>query len=182
MLCNPVSYYPAKIDEMTFFQDNNLEKIEDINHYNDLISQGKYSEASDYINRQEGIYGFFSDFYNLIENRIYTLQEYLLQKPQKTQPFIYYDDYEHFPINELHLFFEKKEETGTYISLSENDHESLSEYTYDELTNLICEGEEDLSTIVLFTNEEKQESIKDIFIYIDREQAPSNVNEDTIWI
>lgn len=66
--------------------------------------------------------------------------------------------------------------------MSENDHESLSEYTYDELTNLICEGEEDLSTIVLFTNEEKQESIKDIFIYIDREQAPSNVNEDTIWI
>ncbi|MBD5551912.1 MAG: hypothetical protein HDQ96_12195 [Lachnospiraceae bacterium] len=108
MLCNPVSYYPAKIDEMTFFQDNNLEKIENVNHYNDLISQGKYSEASDYINKQEGIYGFFADFYNLIENRIYTLQEYLLQKPQKTQPFIYYDDYEHFPINELHLFFEKK--------------------------------------------------------------------------
>ncbi len=92
MQCNPVSYYPNKIDEMTFFQDNNLENIEIINHYNNLISQGKYSEASDYINQQEGVYGFFADFFNLIENRIYNLQEYLLNKPPKKQPFVYYDE------------------------------------------------------------------------------------------
>ncbi len=92
MLCNPTSYYPNKIDEMTFFQDNNLDKVEIMNHYNNLIAQGKYSEASDYINQQEGVYGFFADFFNLIENRIYNLQEYLLNK-QKKQPFVYYDEY-----------------------------------------------------------------------------------------
>lgn len=32
MLCNPVSYYPNQIDEMIFFQDNNLENIEAINY------------------------------------------------------------------------------------------------------------------------------------------------------
>lgn len=91
MLCSSVSDYPNKIDDMTFFQDNNLENIEIINHYNDLIAQVKYSEASDYISQQEGVYGFFADFFNLIENRIDTLQEHLLNKPKK-QPFIYYNE------------------------------------------------------------------------------------------
>ncbi len=94
MLCNTVSYYPNKVDEMIFFQDNNLEKVEIMNHYNNLIAQGKFSEASDYINQQEGVYGFFADFFNLIENRIDSLQEFLLNKPQKKQPFLYYDENE----------------------------------------------------------------------------------------
>jgi len=66
---------------MIFFQDNNLEKIDIIDTYNKLISQGKYTEANQYINQQEGIYGYFADFFNVIENRIYNLQDYLLQKP-----------------------------------------------------------------------------------------------------
>lgn len=85
MLCNPISYYPNKIDEMIFFQDNNLENIEIINYYNGLISQGKFSDASNYIRHQEGIYGFFADFFNLLENRIYNTQEYLLTKQKKNQ-------------------------------------------------------------------------------------------------
>lgn len=88
-MCNPTSYYPNKIDKMIFFQDNNLEKVEIMNHYNELISQGKYTEASDYISQQENVYGFFADYFNLIENRIYSTQEYLLSKPPKKQPFIY---------------------------------------------------------------------------------------------
>lgn len=88
MLCNPISYYPDKIDEMIFFQDNNLEKTDLINTYNNLVTQGNYSKANDFIHQQEGIYGFWADFFNLIENRIYNLQEYLLQKPPKKQPFV----------------------------------------------------------------------------------------------
>lgn len=85
------SYFPNKVDDMIFFQDNDLDSIEIINHYNDLISQSKYEEASDYINQQENIYGFFDVFFNLIENRIYNLQEFLLSKQPKKQPFIYYN-------------------------------------------------------------------------------------------
>lgn len=132
MLCNPVSYYPNKVDEMTFFQDNNLEKMEVINHYNELISQGKYSEASDYINQQEGVYGFFADYLNLIENRIDSLQEHLLNKPPKKQPFIYYDEEVHFPISELHIFSDTDEEENlSDISLfSDNDEEESIEDLY----------------------------------------------------
>ena len=113
MLCNPASYYPNKVDEMIFFQDNILENIEIINHYNSLIADGKYSEASDYIEQQEGVYGFFADYFNLIENRIYTLQDHLLNKPPKKQPFIFYDEEVHFSIDELKMFDENNEEEDT---------------------------------------------------------------------
>ena len=57
MLCNPTSYYPQKIDDRVFFQDNDLERTDVVNHYNKLISRGKYDEANDYINQQKGIWG-----------------------------------------------------------------------------------------------------------------------------
>ena len=139
MLCNPVSYYPNKVDEMTFFQDNNLEKIEIINHYNELISQGKYSEASDFINQQEGVYGFFADYLNLIN------------KPPKKQPFTYYDEEVHFNMNELRVF---------------ND----------------LDEEEDTSDISLFSDDNEEESIENLYACTGEEAEPPDVDKDTIWI
>ena len=127
MLCNPTSCYPNKIDEMIFFQDNDIEKVEIMNHYNELISQGKYTEASDYISQQENVYGFFADYFNLIENRIYSTQEYLLSKPPKKQPFIYYDEEEHFSMSELHVFTDTDEEEDmSTIELFSDDDEAES--------------------------------------------------------
>lgn len=79
-MINCISYYPQQIDEMLFFQDNDIEKVPIMETYNNLASKGKYNEASAYINQQEGIYGYFADFFNAIENRIYSLQDYLLTK------------------------------------------------------------------------------------------------------
>lgn len=203
MLCNPISYYPYKVDEMTFFQDNNLESMEIVNHYNSLIAKGKYSEASDYINQQEGVYGFFADFFNLIENRIYNLQEHLLQKPQKKQPFIYYDlpkfflasdlhifsNENYIPINNIHVFSDDDEEEDiSLIKLFSDDDENgdllndIKIYVYEYYND--CDIEEDMSSIFLFTdNNEQPIPIDEICIFIDDEEGePSNVNEDTIWI
>ena len=91
MLCNTTSHYPDGVDKMMFFQDNNLEKIDIINTYNNLITQSEYTKASEYINQQDHVYGYFADFFNAIENRIYNLQKYLPTKPPKKQPFIYYE-------------------------------------------------------------------------------------------
>ena len=91
MLIDSVSYYPNKVDDMIFFQDNNIEKTEIISQYENLISQGKYDEANAFINQQENVYGYFADFFNAIENRIYNLQNYLLTK-QKINPFVYDDE------------------------------------------------------------------------------------------
>ncbi len=91
MLCNVTSHYPDGIDKMIFFQDNDLEKADIINAYNELISQEKYTLASQYINQQNGVYGYFADFFNAIENRIYNLQDYLHQKPPIKKQFVHFD-------------------------------------------------------------------------------------------
>lgn len=124
LLCNPLSFYPDKIDPLIFFQDINLEKVENMNTYNDLIKKGKYSEANEYIKSQEGICGYFADFLNTIENRIYNLQAHLLTIEPK-QPFIYSDE------EPLLL-----KGDGTYDLLADYTNELLSNYTHEELTTL----------------------------------------------
>lgn len=124
MLCNPLSFYPDKIDPLIFFQDVNLEQLEIMDTYNDLIKKGKYTEANEYINSQSGICGYFADFLNAIENRIYNLQTHLLTIEPK-QPFIYSDEE---PI--------LTQEEGTYNFLANYTNEQLSNYTYEELSVL----------------------------------------------
>lgn len=91
VLCNPLSYFPNKIDSMTFFQDVSLQKKDIMDQYDNLISQGKYTEANNFIRQQEGIYLFNADFFNMVENRIYATQSYLLTKQAK-HPFTYSED------------------------------------------------------------------------------------------
>lgn len=156
MLCDPTSYYPQKIDEMTFFQDSNLENTEVMNHYNNLLAQGKYSEASDYIDQQEGIYGFFADYFNLIENRIYALQEYLLQKPPKKQLFLYYAE-KKYPSLAISIFTDTddEEDPDTILWFSDDAHH------------------ESLETLHLFINDNELEK---------EEAEPPLITPDTIWI
>lgn len=87
MLCNSVSVYPDKIDPLIFFQDTALQKIRIADKYNALISQGKYEEANSFMSQQTNIFLYSADFFNLIENRIYALQSYLLTK-EPENPFI----------------------------------------------------------------------------------------------
>lgn len=84
---NPVSLYPDTVDEMIFFQDNNIESAEVLNAFNNLTNQGKYSEAAAFLAQHKELFGFFADYLNAIENRISRLQEYLLTKTKKT-PFV----------------------------------------------------------------------------------------------
>lgn len=121
MLCNPTSFYPAKIDPLLFFQDVNLEKLEVMNTYDNLIKKGEFSKANEYINSQEGICGYFADFLNAIENRICSLQEHLLTIGPR-QPFVYSD--------EEPLLVKG---TGTYGLLSDYTNEQLNKYTHTEL-------------------------------------------------
>lgn len=90
-MINVMSLYPNAIDERMFFQDNDIDAMEAINYYNNLIAQGKYDDANNYIKQHPEVYGFFADFGNAIENRIKNLQEYLLTK-QKKNPFVISDE------------------------------------------------------------------------------------------
>ena len=95
MSINPKSNYPNQIDSMTFFQDISLQKKNIMEHYNELISQQKYTEANEYMSQQSEIFLYSADFFNLIENRIYALQNYLLTK----QPKKYFVSSEEKPID-----------------------------------------------------------------------------------
>lgn len=94
MLCNTKSYYPDGIDPMIFFQDNDLEHIDIINNYNKLISLGKYTEANEYIKLHENVYGYFADFLNTIESRIYNLQTFLLNKKSVKKQYACFNESE----------------------------------------------------------------------------------------
>lgn len=110
MLCNEESCYPNKIDKMTFFQDVSLNTIEYMNQYQNLISEGKYSDANQYINNKTGIYGYFACFFNMLENRIYELQKYLLDGTE-----------------------------NSHEALSKYTHKELSNFTHEELTKILGE-------------------------------------------
>lgn len=89
-MVNSLSYYPNGIDSMVFFQDNDISKVSAIEEYQNLISQGKYTDANKYLS-QHDIFGYFADVFNLFENRIYSLQSHLLSK-EKYNPFISSDE------------------------------------------------------------------------------------------
>lgn len=165
MLYDPVSHYPDNVDEMTFFQDNDLGKAEVINTYNNLVAHGRYTEAASYINQQEGIYGYFSDFFNLIENRIYSVQEYLLNKPPKKQPFVYYDETKSFSSENISIFSD----------LDEAEPLNTIKLFSDDITS------ESLDTLQIFIND--NENDKEAFIdNMEEELEPPDSTLDTIWI
>ena len=87
MLCNPMSFYPAKIDPLLFFQDINLEKVQVMENYQRFLKKKQYDMANDYIGQQEGICCYFAVFLNAIENRIDNLQEHLLTI-EPIKPFV----------------------------------------------------------------------------------------------
>lgn len=156
--CNPISNYPTKVDELVFFQDNDLENINVVNEYNRLINEGKYDKAIQYVADNGNIYGFFADFFNLIENRIYNLQEYESEKYKtpKIQPFVYYD----FMSYDLTVFTNTgAQETTENIYIFSNDGTSEQ---FEELT--------------IFTGNNYVDEVgKD-------EMEPLDLHDYTIWI
>ncbi len=166
MLCNPTSRYPEKIDERIFFQDNDLNVIEFVDHYHKLISKGRYNDANAYIDQHKNIYGLFPAYLNMIENRIRNLQEYLLKKPSKLNPFFYYD----------------KKGYGILIFSDINEEEDLN------LIKLFSPDSSeymDVNTIYVY---EDQASSENLHVFInDTEMKPDETEppvftDHTIWI
>lgn len=74
------SKFPDAIDDLIFFSDISYsKKYIETNHRN-LLRNGKYSEASEYLNNQEDITPYSADLLNCASNRIRATQDYLLNK------------------------------------------------------------------------------------------------------
>lgn len=156
--CNPISSYPSKLDELIFFQDNDLENISSIEEYNHLINQEKYDEAIRFVKENGEIYGFFAEFFNLIENRVGSLQEYLSYKYKtlKKQPFVHYTKSTY----DLKVF------TDTDIQETTEDLYVFSDdITFDPF-----------ELLTIFTGNQETDIIE------KDEIEPPVVDKDTIWI
>ena len=99
---------------------------------------------------------FLLIFFNLIENRIYNLQEYLSNKPPKKQPFVFYDE-KAYPLLDISIFSDTDEEENLKTIQVFSDDDNL----------------DDLSSYHLFVDDEELEK---------EELEPPLSNHDTIWI
>lgn len=68
------SVFPDRIDPLIFFQDIDIPHREVYNTLKQLLSEGRYSDAMEYINSQEDVDGYYADLYKLLQQRIYNLQ------------------------------------------------------------------------------------------------------------
>lgn len=80
------SVFPNGFDDRTFFCDVDIKNKPIIDAYNNLISQGKFTDANIFINSHNGIHNYSADLWNFIETKIKNTQEYLTTL-EKYNPF-----------------------------------------------------------------------------------------------
>lgn len=76
---NTTSNFPVGIDDLLFISDVDYPHKEIFETHKTYLNNGQYSQASDFINSQNGITPIVADLFNLINNRIIALQSYLLE-------------------------------------------------------------------------------------------------------
>ncbi len=75
---NTTSHFPNLIDDLVFISDVDCKSEHIMIQHQEYINNGLYEEASNYLNSQTNITPIVADVFNLIEDRIVTLQTYLL--------------------------------------------------------------------------------------------------------
>lgn len=75
------SSFPSVIDSLIFYQDLNLEYTDIFYRYQRFLRESNVSEAAQDL-RQSGIPYYGAGLFNLIENRINSLQTYLKANPK----------------------------------------------------------------------------------------------------
>lgn len=82
--------FPDYVDDLNFFQDISIDKLPVMTKYNEMISRGSYSEASEYINQQDvTFYGAW--VLNMLENRLIAIEDFIIHSLEKPDLTIYGD-------------------------------------------------------------------------------------------
>lgn len=76
---NETSNYPDSIDDLIFYQDADINKLEAIKKYGECIANGDY-EGAYAIRDANNLHGLSAELINMLINRTKNLQEYLLTK------------------------------------------------------------------------------------------------------
>lgn len=77
---NESSVFPDGIDPRVYFSDIDLDNVEFMHNYQELIQNGKYTEASQLLNSNDNVTFYGAWVLNMFENRLRNTGEYLLTK------------------------------------------------------------------------------------------------------
>lgn len=88
---NTTSNFPNDIDELLFISDCDLLHKDIIATHQTFIDSKEYTNASEYIDQQEGITPVNAGLFNCIRNRIISLQTYLTNT-EKINPMVLSDE------------------------------------------------------------------------------------------
>lgn len=70
------SKFPDEIDPLYYHSDISIGQQEIMDQYDALIAKNQYTEAYKLIS-EASVFGWFADYFNMIENRINTTQTFL---------------------------------------------------------------------------------------------------------
>ena len=70
------SNFPDEIDTLGYHSDVTIGQQEIMDEYESLVAQNRYAEAYKLIS-ESSIFGWFADYFNMLENRIYSTQVFL---------------------------------------------------------------------------------------------------------
>lgn len=94
-LHNQESYYPAWVDDRTFFSDVSLDHADILTTYNNKIKAHNYQEAAQYLNDTVEVGNVDMDYngaylWNHFESMIYNIEQWATTRMQKTNIRPYY--------------------------------------------------------------------------------------------
>lgn len=84
-MIDATSVFPDDIDPLGYHSDVTIGQKDTMDQYDSLVAQKRYSEAYALI-KDSNIFGWFADYFNLIENRISSLQTYLTNTLEVEHP------------------------------------------------------------------------------------------------
>lgn len=70
------SVYPTNIDPLIFYQDANIERAPQLNQYYVYLRENDFDSAKDYLASSD-LYYYGAWLFNLIENRLYTVETHI---------------------------------------------------------------------------------------------------------
>lgn len=79
------SNFPDEIDTLGYHSDVTIGQQEIMDQYDTLVAQNRYTEAYKLIS-ESSIFGWFADYFNMLENRIYSTQVFLTNTLQVQHP------------------------------------------------------------------------------------------------
>lgn len=84
-MIDATSTFPDAIDTLYYHSDVTIGQQETMDEYTSLVNQKRYSEAYKLISNSS-IFGWFADYFNMIENRINATQTYLTNTVKVEHP------------------------------------------------------------------------------------------------